>query len=66
MSKLLGTEDGYEIHLGKKNPSCYPCCFEGSVCACRSDLCIKHRDKYIRENGKLPQGESIYLRQAKK
>lgn len=37
----------------------------GSVCACRSDLCIKHRDNYIREHGKLPQGEGIYLRQAK-
>lgn len=45
MSKLITTEDGYEIRLGQKNPSCYPCCFEGSVCACRSDLCIKHRDK---------------------
>ena len=33
MSKLLGTEDGYEIHLGQKNPSCYPCCWEGSVAA---------------------------------
>lgn len=65
MSKLLGTEDGYEIHLGQKNPSCYPCCWEGSVSACRSDLCMKYRDKYIRENGKLPQGEGIYLRQAK-
>lgn len=59
------TEDGYEIRLGQKNPSCYPCCFEGSVCACRSDLCIKHRDNYIREHGKLPQGESIYLRRVK-
>lgn len=56
MSKLITTEDGYEIRLGQKNPSCYPCCFEGSVCACRSDLCIKHRDNYIREHGKLPQG----------
>lgn len=66
MSKLITTEDGYEIRLGQKNPFCYPCCFEGSVCACRSDLCIKHRDKnYIREHGKLPQGEGIYLRQAK-
>lgn len=51
MSKLLDTEDGYEIHLGQKNPSCYPCCWEGSVSACRSDLCMKYRDKYIRENG---------------
>lgn len=42
MSKLLGTEDGYEIHLGQKNPSCYPCCWEGSVSACRSDLCTKY------------------------
>lgn len=25
MSKLITTEDGYEIRLGKKNPSCYPC-----------------------------------------
>lgn len=65
MSKLITTEDGYEIRLGQKNPTCYPCCFEGSVCACRSDLCIKHRDNYIREHGKLPQGEGIYLRQAK-
>lgn len=56
MGKLITKEDGYEIRLGQKNPSCYPCCFEGSVCACRSDLCIKHRDNYIRENGKLPQG----------
>lgn len=56
MSKLITTEDGYEIRLGQKNPTCYPCCFEGSVCACRSDLCIKHRDNYIREHGKLPQG----------
>lgn len=56
MSKLITIEDGYEIRLGQKNPSCYPCCFEGSVCACRSDLCIKHRDNYIREHGKLPQG----------
>ena len=60
MGKLITTEDGYEIRLGQKNPSCYPCCFEGSVCACRSDLCIKHRDNYIREHGKLPQGEGIY------
>lgn len=37
MSKLITTEDGYEIRLGQKNPTCYPCCFEGSVCACRSD-----------------------------
>lgn len=29
MSKLITTEDGYEIRLGQKNPSCYPCCFEG-------------------------------------
>lgn len=65
MGKLITKEDGYEIRLGQKNPSCYPCCFEGSVCACRSDLCIKHRDNYIRERGKLPQGEGIYLRQAK-
>lgn len=65
MGKLITTEDGYEIRLGQKNPSCYPCCFEGSVCACRRDLCIKHRDNYIREHGKLPQGEGIYLRQAK-
>ena len=50
MSKLITIEDGYEIRLGQKNPSCYPCCFEGSVCACRSDLCIKHRDNYIREH----------------
>lgn len=56
MGKLITTEDGYEIRLGQKNPTCYPCCFEGSVCACRSDLCIKHRDNYIREHGKLPQG----------
>ena len=59
MSKLITTEDGYEIRLGQKNPTCYPCCFEGSVCACRSDLCIKHRDNYIREHGKLPQGEGM-------
>ena len=65
MSKLITIEDGYEIRLGQKNPSCYPCCFEGSVCACRSDLCIKHRDNYIREHGKLPQGEDIYLRRVK-
>lgn len=51
MSKLITKEDGYEIRLGQKNPTCYPCCFEGSVCACRSDLCIKHRDNYIREHG---------------
>lgn len=57
MGKLITKEDGYEIRLGQKNPSCYPCCFEGSVCACRSDLCINHRDNYIREHGKLPQGE---------
>lgn len=25
----------------------------------------RHRDSYIREHGKLPQGEGIYLRQAK-
>lgn len=56
MSKLITKEDGYEIRLGQKNPTCYPCCFEGSVCACRSDLCIKHRDNYIREHGKVPQG----------
>lgn len=48
MGKLITTEDGYEIRLGQKNPSCYPCCFEGSVCACRSDLCIKHRELYQR------------------
>lgn len=48
-----------------ENPG-HPVCWEGSVSACRSDLCMKYRDKYIRENGKLPQGESIYLRQAKK
>ena len=46
MSKLITIEDGYEIRLGQKNPTCYPCCFEGSVCACRSDLCIKHRDNH--------------------
>lgn len=56
MGKLITKEDGYEIRLGQKNPTCCPCCFEGSVCACRSDLCIKHRDNYIREHGKLPQG----------
>lgn len=28
MSKLITIEDGYEIRLGQKNPSCYPCCFE--------------------------------------
>lgn len=43
MGKLITKEDGYEIRLGQKNPTCYPCCFEGSVCACRSDLCIKHQ-----------------------
>lgn len=59
MGKLITIEDGCEIRLGQKNPTCYPCCFEGSVCACRSDLCIKHRDNYIREHGKLPQGEGI-------
>lgn len=26
MSKLITIEDGYEIRLGQKNPSCYPCC----------------------------------------
>lgn len=41
MSKLITTEEGFEIRLGKKNPTCYPCCFEGSVCACRSDLLHK-------------------------
>lgn len=65
MGKLITKEEGFEIRLGKKNPSCYPCCFEGSVCACRSDLCIKHRDNYIREIGKLPKGEGIYLRRVK-
>ncbi len=65
MSKLITIEDGYEIRLGQKNPSCYPCCFEGSVCACRSDLCIKHRDNYIKEHKKFPQGEGIYLRRVK-
>lgn len=33
MSKLITIENGYEIRLGQKNPSCYPCFFEGSVCA---------------------------------
>lgn len=47
MGKLITKEDGYEIRLGQKNPTCYPCCFEGSVCACRSDLCIKHRDNWL-------------------
>lgn len=32
MGKLITKEDGYEIRLGQKNPTCYPCCFEGSVC----------------------------------
>lgn len=31
MSKLITIEDGYEIRLGQKNPTCYPCCFEGFV-----------------------------------
>ena len=57
MSKLITIEDGYEIRLGQKNPSCYPCCFEGSVCACRSDLCIKHRETISESMEKLPQGE---------
>lgn len=59
MSKLITTEDGYEIRLGKKNPSCYPCCFEGSVCACRSDLCIK----LYQRAWKTPAGRR-YLSQA--
>lgn len=36
MSKLITTEDGYEIRLGQKNPSCYPCCFEGKVALCET------------------------------
>lgn len=65
MSRLLGTEDGYEIYLGVRNSSCYPCCWEGSVCACRSDLCMKYRNKVIKENGKLPKGEGVYLKEQK-
>lgn len=56
MSKLLGTEDGYEIHLGQKNPSCYPCCWEG-VCLCLSQrpLYEVSRQVYQRE-WKTPAG----------
>lgn len=56
MSKLLGTEDGYEIHLGQKNPSCYPCCWEGSVSACRSDLCMEVSRQVYQREWKTPAG----------
>lgn len=60
MSKLITIEDGYEIRLGQKNPSCYPCCFEGSVCACRSDLCIKHRDN-LSESMENSRREKVFI-----
>lgn len=60
MGKLITTEDGYEIRLGQKNPSCYPCCFEGSVCACRSDLCIKHRETISESMGNFRR-EKVFI-----
>lgn len=62
MSKLITIEDGYEIRLGQKNPSCYPCCFEGSVCACRSDLCIKASRQLYQRAWETPAGRR-YLSQ---
>lgn len=60
MGKLITKEDGYEIRLGQKNPTCYPCCFEGSVCACRSDLCIKHRET-ISESMGNSRREKVFI-----
>lgn len=58
--KVIGEEKGYVICVGKKNSSCYPCCWEGSCYPCPSDLCKKWKEEYLKEN-KFEKYEGIYL-----
>lgn len=63
MEKLIGNENGYNIYVGLTNLSCYPCCFEGTVYPCPSEICQKWRLEYLK-NHKLNKGEGIYLKHA--
>jgi hypothetical protein len=48
--KIIATEEfkgrKYQIIKGLKNGSCYPCCWEGSIYLCPSELCKKYQEKY--------------------
>lgn len=61
MEKLIGNENGYNIYVGIANPSCYPCCWEGSVYPCPRDICKRWTEEYLKNN-KLDKGERIYLK----
>jgi len=60
-SSKIGEDEKYMIYVGGKNPSCYPCCWEGSAYSCRSDLCQKW-SKIYKLDHKFKEGEGIYLR----